>query len=132
MSAKRLLEVFGEAEEAFGLKGLARDVEAFQVAAHLAALCSGEGPEGWEGICEGIGEGVIPRLVAQRERLWDWVATLRGEIFHNTRSSALRLLALMAAQALVKLLDGEGDGEVEALAHALKAYRLLQVKEELS
>lgn len=128
MSAKRLLEVFGEAEVAFGLKGLARDVEAFQVAAHLAALCSGEGPEGWEGICE----GVIPRLVAQRERLWDWVATLRGEIFHNARSSALRLLALMAAQALVKLLDGEGDGEVEALAHALKAYRLLQVKGELS
>lgn len=124
MSAKRLLEVFGEAEAVFGLKGLARDVEAFQVAAHLAALCSGEGPEGWEGICE----GVIPRLVAQRERLWDWVATLRGEIFHNTRSSALRLLALMAAQALVKLLDGEGDGEVEALAHALKEYRLLQVK----
>ena len=51
-----------------------------------------------------------------------------GEIFHNTRSSALRLLALMAAQALVKLLDGEGDGEVGALAHALQAYRLLQVK----
>ena len=124
MSAKRLLEVFGEVEVALGLKGLARDVEAFQVAAHLAALCSGEGPEGWEGVCE----EAIYRLVAQRERLWDWVATLRGEIFHNTRSSALRLLALMAAQALVKLLDREGDGEVEALAHALQAYRLLQVK----
>jgi len=128
MSAKRLLEVFGEAEVAFGLKGLARDVEAFQVAAHLAALCSDGDPEGWEGVCEEASY----RLVAQRERLWDWVATLRGEVFHNTSSSAARLLALMAAQALVKLLDGEGDGEVEALAHALKAYRLLQVKGELS
>ncbi len=124
MGTQKLVEVFGEVEAVFGLRGLARDVEVFRVVSHLAAFCSDGGPEGWEVICE----GVVPHLEVQKGRLWDWVATLRGEVFHNARSSAIRLLALMAAQALVKLLDGEGDEEVEALTHALKGYRLLQVK----
>ncbi|BDX35537.1 hypothetical protein MN1_700 [Thermus phage MN1] len=127
MGAKRFLEVFREVEAVFGLRDLARDVEAFQVASHLAALCSDGELGGWEEVCE----WVIPRLAAQRERLWDWVATLRGEVFHNTSSSAAKLLAIMAAQALVKLLDGEGDEEVKALAHALKAHRWLQFRGEL-